>query len=64
MHIGWWVHAEKVVLNIPHIWIEVYAPSEKPEIAITVLVEEGGQGSDIAAPIARDVLKAYFERVE
>jgi penicillin-binding protein 2 len=50
--------------GIPHAWIQVYAPSEKPEIAITVLVEEGGQGSDIAAPIARDVLKAYFERVE
>lgn len=50
--------------GIPHAWIEAYAPAEKPEIAITVLVEEGGQGSDVAAPIARDVLRAYFERVE
>lgn len=50
--------------GIPHAWIEVFAPAENPEIAITVLVEEGGQGSDIAAPIARDVLKAYFEREE
>ena len=50
--------------GIPHAWIQAFAPSEKPEIAITVLVEEGGQGSDVAAPIARDILKTYFERVE
>ncbi|MFZ2206235.1 MAG: penicillin-binding transpeptidase domain-containing protein [Microgenomates group bacterium] len=50
--------------GIPHAWIYAYAPFENPEIAITILVEEGGQGSDIAAPIARDILKAYFERAE
>lgn len=50
--------------GIPHAWIYAYAPIENPEIAVTVLVEEGGQGSDIAAPIARDVFKAYFERLE
>lgn len=50
--------------GIPHAWIQVFAPFENPEISVTVLVEEAGQGSDIAAPIAQDVLKAYFERVE
>jgi cell division protein FtsI/penicillin-binding protein 2 len=50
--------------GIPHAWAEAYAPAEKPEIAITVLVEEAGQGSDVAIPIARDILKTYFERVE
>jgi penicillin-binding protein 2 len=50
--------------GIPHAWAEVFAPAEKPEIAITVLVEEAGQGSDVAIPIARDILKTYFERVE
>jgi len=50
--------------GIPHAWIQAYAPAEKPEIAITVLVEEGGQGSDVAAPIAKEILKTYFERVE
>lgn len=50
--------------GIPHAWIQAFAPFDKPEIAITVLVEEGGQGSDIAAPIARDILKVYFERVQ
>lgn len=48
--------------GMPHAWISVYAPYEKPEIALTVLVEEGGQGSDVAGPIAKDLLKAYFER--
>ncbi len=51
-----------------HAWITVYAPSDPqtsiPEIAVTVLVEEGGQGSDVAGPLARDVLKTYFERMQ
>lgn len=50
--------------GFPHAWITAYAPYENPEIAISVLVEEGGQGSDIAGPIARDLLKSYFERNE
>lgn len=48
----------------PLAWFTVFAPFENPEIVLTVLVEEGGQGSDAAAPIAKDILKAYFERVE
>lgn len=50
--------------GIPHAWINVFAPFENPEISITVLVEEGGQGSDIAAPVAKEVLQTYFERIE
>ena len=50
--------------GIPHAWAEVFAPAEKPEIAITVLVEEAGQGSDMAVPIAKEVLKTYFERAQ
>ena len=26
-----------------------------PEISVTVLIEEGGQGSDVAGPIAKDI---------
>jgi len=48
----------------PHAWFTAYAPFDKPEIVISVLVENGGQGSDIGAPIARDIFKAYFERIE
>mgnify|MGYP001324396182 CR=1 FL=1 len=48
--------------GMPHAWITAFAPYENPEIAVTVLIEEGGQGSDVAGPIAKEILKAYFER--
>lgn len=44
----------------PHAWITAFAPAYKPEIVITVLVDSGGEGSSVAAPIAKDILKAYF----
>ena len=50
------------VSGMPHAWISAFAPYDNPEIAVTVLVEEGGQGSDVAGPIAKEILKAYFER--
>ncbi len=45
-----------------HAWFTVFAPFYNPEIAITVLAENAGQGSDIAAPVARDIMKVYFEK--
>ena len=45
-----------------HAWFTVFAPFYNPEIAITVIAENAGQGSDVAAPVARDILKEYFER--
>ncbi len=48
--------------GMPHAWITAFAPYDNPEISVTVLVEEGGQGSDVAGPIAKEILKAYFER--
>ncbi len=36
-----------------HAWYIAYAPAENPKIAIAVLVENGGFGSQSAAPIAR-----------
>lgn len=50
--------------GIPHAWFTIFAPFENPEIVLTVMVEESGQGSNVAAPVAKDILKAYFERVE
>ena len=38
-----------------------YAPASKPKYAITVVVEHGGSGSSMAAPIARDVFKYIFK---
>jgi len=43
-----------------HAWFSGYAPADDPKIAVVVLVEHGGFGSEIAAPIAREVIKAYL----
>jgi len=45
-----------------HAWFTAFAPYDNSEIAITVLVEEGGEGSTVAVPIARDVIYYYFTR--
>lgn len=45
----------------PHAWIAVFAPFYNPEIVITVLVENGGQGSEVAGKIAAEILQKYFE---
>jgi cell division protein FtsI/penicillin-binding protein 2 len=44
-----------------HAWFTLYAPYDDPEIAITVIVEDGGEGSAYAVPIADRVLRAYCE---
>lgn len=48
----------------PHAWFTVFAPFDKPTLMLTVLVEEGGQGSDAAGPIAQKIMQAYFERTQ
>jgi penicillin-binding protein 2 len=47
--------------NRDHAWFVSYAPLDKPEIAIAVLVEHGGHGGDAAAPLARKVAEKYVE---
>lgn len=44
----------------PHAWYVGYARSGEQEIAIAVVVEEGGYGSRVAAPIAKDVMEAVI----
>lgn len=39
-----------------------FAPYDNPKIAIAVIVENAGFGSTAAAPIARDVIKAYLQK--
>jgi penicillin-binding protein 2 len=43
-----------------HAWFVAFAPYEKPEVAVSVIVEHGGHGGHTAAPIAREILKTYF----
>jgi len=44
----------------PHAWFAVYAPFDQPEVAVVTIVEHGGEGAAVAAPIVRSVLEAYF----
>jgi peptidoglycan glycosyltransferase len=43
----------------PHAWFIGVAGTEHPEIAIAVVVESGGSGGRVAAPIAATVLRAW-----
>lgn len=43
-----------------HAWFTAFAPLDHPEISVTVLVEAGGEGSVVAAPIAKKILETYF----
>lgn len=45
-----------------HAWFTAFAPYENPEIAITVLIENGIGGYETAEPVARDILYWYFTR--
>ncbi|MEJ0021277.1 MAG: penicillin-binding protein 2 [Candidatus Doudnabacteria bacterium] len=36
-----------------HAWFTSYAPSDNPQIAITVLIEGGGEGYSVAGPVAK-----------
>jgi peptidoglycan glycosyltransferase len=44
----------------PNSWFIGFAPAEAPTIALAVIVEQGGSGGARAAPLAGDLLRAYF----
>ncbi len=43
-----------------HAWFASFAPANDPEIVVVALVENGGHGGAVAAPVAQQVLNAYF----
>lgn len=45
-----------------HAWLTAFAPVDRPNIVLTVLLESAGQGSDQAAPVAKDLLNYWFNR--
>ncbi len=47
-------------LGDDHAWFVGFGPYENPEIALAVVVDQGGSGSGVAAPIARQIFDAYL----
>lgn len=52
--------AEVLYRHKDHAWFVGYAPSESPQIAVSVLVEHGEHGSSTAAPIVKEMIKTFL----
>jgi peptidoglycan glycosyltransferase len=52
----------------PHAWFTAFAPADNPQVAVAVVVEDGGKvgneayGGTVAAPIAKAVIQAVLGR--
>ena len=52
---------EKIAKKLrDHALFIAFAPADEPKIAVAVIVENGGHGGSVAAPIARKVMDAYL----
>ena len=47
-----------------HAWFVGYAPYENPEIVVSVVIEHGGSGGVVAAPIAKTVIETYLKSLK
>jgi penicillin-binding protein 2 len=52
--------AERKRRDQDHAWFAGFAPLAEPQVVVVVLAERAGLGGQVAAPIAREVLKAVF----
>lgn len=43
-----------------HAWFVGFAPAKQPEIAVSIIVENAGAGSEYAVPIAKKIFDAYL----
>ena len=44
-----------------HAWFIGYAPAQNPEIAVALIIENAGHGGAVAAPMAQQIYRRYFE---
>ncbi|MGD0091409.1 MAG: penicillin-binding transpeptidase domain-containing protein [Planctomycetota bacterium] len=44
----------------PHAWFAGYAPADNPQVAFAVMLEEGGHGGAVAAPLAYKMLREVY----
>lgn len=47
--------------HLDHALFVGFAPVDSPEIALAVIIENGGGGGAVAAPVAREIFDAYFQ---
>lgn len=47
-----------------HAWFVGFAPADDPEICVAVIVEHGGSGGEVAAPLFRAIVRRYFSLKE
>jgi penicillin-binding protein 2 len=50
-------------LSQNHAWFSSFAPAHNPEVVVTVLVEHGGSGPEVAVPVAMQIIHEY-ERLQ
>lgn len=56
-----WIRSEDLPPDqADHAWFTSYAPVDAPELVVVVFVENGGRGSEAAAPLARELIEDYF----
>jgi len=53
--------AEVGVVGKPNAWFTFFSPIKNPEIVATIVFEKGGQGSEVAGPVARKIADYYFQ---
>ncbi len=46
-----------------HAWFSSFAPARSPAVGVTVLVEHGGSGPEVAVPVAMQIVREY-ERLQ
>ena len=46
--------------GLPHAWFAAFAPADSPSVAVAVIVENGGAGGEVAAPIARRIMEVLL----
>lgn len=47
-----------------HAWFIGFAPVEDPKIAVAIIVEHGGSGGAVCAPIAKKIINEYLQNLE
>ena len=50
--------------NRDHAWFIAFGPYANPRYSMSILIEHGGSGSKVAAPIAKKLMKAVIDRHE